>query len=74
MDTADGTQDAPIQEGHDEASLADKIAGIAEQMRADADAGAVDELRSMARQRLEEAHLPTDDATVDSVVDGIRGA
>ena len=68
------TQDEPIEEGHDEASTAEKIAGIAEQMRADADAGAVDELRSMARQRLQEAGLPTDDATIDSVIAGARGA
>ncbi|HET6673213.1 MAG TPA: hypothetical protein VFG92_07535 [Agromyces sp.] len=68
------TQDEPVEEGHDEASTADKVAGIAEQMRADADAGAVDELRSMARQRLHEAGLPTDDATIDSVIAGARGA
>lgn len=66
------TQDEPIQEGSNEASVADKIAGIAEQMRADADAGAVDQLRNMARQRLQEAGLPTDDATIDSVVAGAR--
>jgi hypothetical protein len=62
------TQDAPIQDGSDDASNDDKIAGIAEQMRADAAAGAVDDLRSMARQRLEEANMPADDATVDAVV------
>ena len=67
------TQDEPIEEGHDEATTAEKVAGIAEQMRADADAGAVDELRSMATQRLREAGLPTDAATVDSVIAGARG-
>jgi hypothetical protein len=66
------TQDEPIEEGHDEASIADKIAGIAEQMRGDAELGHVDRLRAMARQRLEEANLPTDDATVDSVVAAVR--
>jgi hypothetical protein len=66
------TQDEPIEEGHDEASISDKIAGVAEQMRGDAELGHVDRLRAMARQRLEEANLPTDDATVDSVVDAVR--
>ncbi|MDQ2662050.1 MAG: hypothetical protein M3Y52_09270 [Actinomycetota bacterium] len=68
------TQDEPIEEGHDEATTAQKVAGIAQQMRADADAGAVDELRSMARQRLQEAGLPADDATIESVISGARGA
>lgn len=67
---ADGmdTQDSPIEEGHDEAGIDDKIAGVAEQMRGDADVGHVDDLRSMARQRLEEAHLPADESTVDAVL------
>lgn len=66
------TQDAPIEDGSDDASIGDKIAGIAEQMRADAAAGAVDDLRAMARQRLEDANLPTDDATVDAVVATVK--
>lgn len=66
------TQDEPIEEGHDEASISDKIAGVAEQMRGDAELGHVDRLRAMARQRLEEANLPADDATVDAVVDAVR--
>jgi hypothetical protein len=76
MDTQDepimDTQDEPIEEGHDDASTADKIAGIAEQMRADAAGGAVDDLHSMARQRLQEAGLPTDDSTIESVIAGAR--
>lgn len=68
------TQDAPIQDGSDEATNAEKIAGLAQQMRADADAGIVDDLRGMARQRLEDAKLPTDEATVDQVVGGIRSS
>lgn len=68
------TQDEPIEDGHDEASVDDKIAGVAEQMRGDADVGHVDDLRSMARQRLEEAHLPADDATVDAIVASVRRA
>ena len=62
------TQDAPIEDGSDDATEREKIAGIAQQMRADAAAGAVDDLRAMARQRLEEARLPADDATVESVI------
>jgi len=67
------TQDAPIEDGHDEATIDDKIAGIAEQMRGDADLGHVDHLRAMARQRLEEAHLPADESTVDAVVRAVGG-
>ena len=54
-------QDLPIE-----------IAGVAEQMRGDAALGHVDDLTAMARQRLEEANLPTDDATVAAVVDAAR--
>jgi hypothetical protein len=63
------TQDAPIEDGSDEAGISEKIAGVAEQMRGDTQVGHVDDLRAMARQRLEEANLPTDDATVAAVVD-----
>ena len=41
-------------------------------MRGDAAVGHVDDLRAMARQRLEEAQLPTDEATVDRVVGVVR--
>ncbi len=68
------TQDAPIEDGSNEAGTDAKIAGVAQQMRGDAELGHVDELRSMARQRLEEASLPTDDATVDRVVAAVRPA
>lgn len=63
------TQDAPIQDGSNEASVEDKLAGLAEQLRSDAQLGNSEGLRPMARQRLEESHLPTDDATVDAVVE-----
>ncbi|GAA4381505.1 hypothetical protein [Agromyces bauzanensis] len=66
------TQDEPIEEGHDEASIDDKIVGLAEQLRGDADLGHVDDLTTMARQRLEEAGLPADDATTDAVVGAVR--
>lgn len=61
------TQDAPIQDGSGDAGPDEKIAGMAEQMRGDAEAGNVDDPRAVARQRLEEANLPTDDATVEAV-------
>ena len=65
------TQDAPIEDGHDEATISEKIAGIAQQMRGDAALGHVDDLRAMARQRLEEAQLPSDDDTVDRVLGAV---
>ncbi len=66
------TQDAPIQDGSGEAGVDEKIAGIAQQMRGDAETGHVDDLTAMARQRLAEANLPTDEATVAAVVDAAR--
>jgi hypothetical protein len=66
------TQDAPIEDGHDEATMDQKIDGVAQQMRGDVQLGHVDDLRSMARQRLVEADLPTDDATIDAVVEAAR--
>ena len=65
------TQDAPIEDGHDEATVSEKIAGVAQQMRGDAAVGHVDDLRAMARQRLEEAQLPSDDDTVDRVLGAV---
>ena len=46
-------------------------AGVAQQMRGDAAVGHVDDLRAMARQRLEEAQLPSDDDTVDRVLGAV---
>jgi hypothetical protein len=66
------TQDAPIEDGSDEAGIDEKIVGVAQQMRGDVELGHVDDLRAVARQRLEEANLPTDDATVGAVVDAAR--
>lgn len=65
-------QDGPVQEGSDDASIDEKIAGLAEQIRGDADLGHVDAVRTMARQRLEDSGLPVDDATVDAVVRAVR--
>ncbi|MDQ0893350.1 hypothetical protein [Agromyces ramosus] len=65
-------QDGPIEDGSADASIDEKISGIAEQMRGDADLGHVDELRTMARQRLEDAALPADDDTVDAVLRAVR--
>lgn len=64
-------QDAPIEAGAADATLVEKLEGIAEQIRGDAELGHVDDVRRMARQRLEEANLPTDDATVDAVVTAV---
>ena len=66
------TQDAPIEDGSNEAGIDEKISGIAEQIRGDAQLGHVDDLHAMARQRLEESNLPTDDATVSAVADAAR--
>jgi hypothetical protein len=64
-------QDAPIEAGADDATLVEKLEGIAEQIRGDAGLGHAHDVRGMVRQRLEEANLPTDEATVDAVVDAV---
>ncbi|MDQ0576534.1 hypothetical protein [Agromyces albus] len=64
-------QDAPIEAGADDATLVEKLEGIAEQIRGDAGLGEVHDVRAMVRQRLEEANLPTDESTVDAVVDAV---
>lgn len=65
-------QDAPIEDGSDDASIDEKLDGIAVQMRGDVDLGHVDVIRTMARQRLEDAGLPADDAAVDAVVRAVQ--
>ena len=66
------TQDAPIEDGHDEATIPRRSRASPSRCAATPQLGHVDDLRAMARQRLEEAQLPTDEATVDRVVGVIR--
>lgn len=65
-------QNEPIEDGHDDASLRQKLAGIVVQMRSDLGTGAVDDLRVMTRQRLEDAGLPASDDDVDAVVAAVQ--
>ena len=64
-------QDTPIEDGANDASLVEKLDGLAEQIRGDARLGQIDDVRGMVRQRLEESNLPTDEATVDAVVKAV---
>jgi hypothetical protein len=62
------TQNEPIEEGSDDASRAQKIDGVVEQVRGDLGLGHVDDVRVMVRQRLEDAGLPSSDEDVEAVV------
>ena len=68
------TQNEPIQDGHDDASDAQKLEGIIEQVRNDVVLGYVDDVRTMVRQRLEDAGLAASANDVDAVVSAVDGA
>lgn len=65
-------QSEPIEDGHDDASLQQKLTGLVQQFRSDLDLGAVDDLRTMVRQRLEDSGLPASDGDVDAVVAAVE--
>jgi hypothetical protein len=52
-----GGQDEPVEEGHDDATAEDRIAGIVEQTRADIGSGHVADARDTLGQRLHEAEI-----------------
>ncbi|MFF2387908.1 hypothetical protein [Agromyces sp. NPDC058104] len=60
-------QREPIEDGHDDASDAQKLDGIVEQVRGDLAMSAVDDVRSMIRDRLRDAGLPDSERDVDVV-------
>ena len=68
------THNEPIQDGHDDASDAQKLEGVIEQVRSDVVLGHVDDVRKMVRQRLEDTGLPASENDVDAVVSAVDGA
>jgi hypothetical protein len=66
-------QDAPIEDGHDDASDAEKIAGLAEQMRQDVAAGNVTDVEDALRQRLDDAGLELGEEEFAALLASVRG-
>jgi hypothetical protein len=75
--TCDGedmdTQDAPIEDGHDEATDDQRLDGVIQQVRGDVALGNVDNVREMVRQRLAEAGMPATENDVDAVMSAVDG-
>ncbi|AWB96286.1 hypothetical protein DCE93_12020 [Agromyces badenianii] len=65
-------QNEPIEDGHDDATLHEKVVGLTAQVKSDLELGAVDDLHTMVRQRLEDAGLPAAESDVDAIVSEVR--
>ncbi|WP_419818793.1 hypothetical protein [Glaciibacter flavus] len=67
------TQDEPIQDGATEATRDDKLAGLVEQVRADAHDLPREEVRSNLLQRLGDAQITVSDDELDGLLERIVG-
>jgi hypothetical protein len=67
------TQDAPIEDGHDEATDDQRLEGIIQQVRGDVALGNADDTREMVRQRLEEAGMSASESDIDAVLSAVDG-
>ena len=65
-------QQAPIEEGHSDASDADKLAGLAEQMRQDVATGSVTDVDDALRERLVDIGIVLDEQEFAALVDTVR--
>lgn len=70
MDDAQGT---PIEDGHDDASNADKLSGLVEQMQQDVAAGNVTDVEDALRQRLDDTGLEVGEEEFAALLASIRG-
>lgn len=68
------TQDAPIEDGHDDANFSEKLAGIVNQVKADIQLGHEGDARTLLEQRLADAGFELTDAEIDSVHAEIESA
>ena len=66
-------QQTPIEDGHDDASTTDKLAGIVEQTRQDVAMGNVTDVEDALRQRLDDAGIVLDEAEFAEVLASVRG-
>ena len=65
-------QGTPMEDGHDDASNADKLAGLVEQMRQDVAAGNVTDVEDALRQRLDDAGIDLDAQEYAALLASIR--
>lgn len=65
--------DAPVEAGHDDATRAEKLEGVIDQVRGDLLLGHVDDARTMVRERLEQAGLGAAESDVDAVLGAVQG-
>ena len=62
-----------MEDGHDDASNADKLAGLVEQMRQDVAAGNVSDVEDALRQRLDDTGVELGEQEFAAVLASIRG-
>ena len=65
-------QDTPVEDGHDDASNADKLAGLVEQMRQDVAMGNVTDVEDALRQRLDDTGLDLDEQEFAALLASVR--
>ncbi|GAA1057900.1 hypothetical protein GCM10017608_03020 [Agromyces luteolus] len=63
-----GTQDEPVEEGAGDASRAERIAGILDQVRSDVRLGHAHDEEAELRQRLAEAGITASDEEIERYV------
>lgn len=64
-------QNQPIEDGHDDATIEAKVAGIVEQMRHDVAQGNVSDVADALRQRFVDSRITVDDDRFDEIVSEI---
>ena len=65
-------QGTPIEDGSDDASKSEKLAGLVEQMRQDVAAGNVTDVEDALRQRLDDASIDLDEQEFAALLASIR--
>ena len=66
-------QGTPIEDGSDDASRSEKLAGLVEQMRQDVAAGNVTDVEDALRQRLDDASIDLDEQEFAALLASVRG-
>jgi hypothetical protein len=66
-------QRTPMEDGHDDASNSDKLAGLVEQMRQDVAAGNITDVEDALRQRLEDTGLDVTEQEFAALLASVRG-
>lgn len=66
-------QDAPIEEGAENASVDDKLTGLLEQMREDIRLGHVHDIAAVLQTRLDDAGIVVDEARFAELLREVQG-